>query len=217
MKQSKPVIGVTGGVGAGKSTVLRYLEKNYGVAVIMADEVGRELMAPGKSVYKALVENYGEGILKEAEAAPDQAGEETQGTRAIDTAVLAGIAFKDEDSQKRINAIEHPIIKEEIVHRIVEALACERVTGVVVEAALLKEGGLCELCDEVWYVYARRAVRVERLRKSRGYSVEKCRAILKRQLTDKAFRSIADVVIDNSGSSEMTGKKLDREMKRVLR
>lgn len=199
MKQSKPVIGITGGVGAGKSTVLQYLEKQYGVTVIMADEVGRELMAPGKSVYKALVENYGEGILK--------------ADGCIDTAAVAKIAFKDAESQQRINAIEHPIIKDEIVARIREAES----NMIVVEAALLKEGGLTELCDEVWYIYTQRDERIRRLMESRGYSEEKCRQVIKRQLTDKAFRSISDRVIDNSGDAEKTKKRIDREMKRILK
>lgn len=203
MKQNKPVIGVTGGVGAGKSTVLQYLKEKFGVTVIMADEVGRELMTPGGRVYRALVENYGSVILK-----PDD---------AIDTVVLASIAFKDAESQKRINAIEHPIIKEEIIARIADAVKDEKCCAVVVEAALLKEGGLTELCDEVWYVYTKPEIRIERLKASRGYSEEKCRSILKRQLSDRAFREIADRVIDNSKEAEKTQARLDREMKRILK
>ena len=194
----KTVIGITGGIGAGKSTVLNYISGHYDVFVIMADETGRELMKPGKSVYLALVAAYGEEILL-----PD---------KTINTAVLSEIAFKDEESQKKINEIEHPIIKEEIIREI--GASDKRI--VFVEAALLSEGGLLEICDHVVSVTARRLVRIGRLKKNRGYTLKKSRSILKRQLSDREFKKISDTVIKNNGNFSRTKRAADQMMERIL-
>ena len=196
-RNNKKVIGITGGIGAGKSTVLEYILQNYKVDVIRADEIGHILMEPGESVYEALVANYGRGILMFDDL--------------IDTEKLAAIAFKDAESQRRINEIEHPLIKEEILARIRYASA----PVVFVEAALLKEGGLTDVCDQVWYVTAPVEERIDRLIVSRSYSYEKCVSIMNRQLSEEAFAKIADAVINNGEDFYTTIQTVDQLMKKI--
>ncbi len=194
MRPNKYVIGLTGGVGAGKSTVLDYLKESYHVSVLKADEIGAELMRPGKSLFFALVESYGETILSE------------DGT--IDKKKLADIAFRDEASQKRINAIEHPVIREEIIRRIESCVN----DVIFLEAALLKEGDLLPVCKEVWLVTCDPEVRIGRLMSSRKYSREKCEQIIERQMSEKEFKSFSNLVITNNNNFEDTADLLDYHM-----
>ena len=194
MIQNKYVIGVTGGVGAGKSTVVKYISAFYRVEVIMADETGRELMKPGKRLFSALTEAYGEEIL-------DESGR-------IDTKKLSEIAFKDEESQEKINAIEHPVIREEIIDEIKNS----RYDVVFLEAALLIEGGLKEICDEIWLITATEETRIERLMKSRGYTEEKCRTLMALQMSDKEFKKHCTLVIHNNKDVEAMKEETDYYM-----
>ena len=196
MTQSK-TIGITGGVGAGKSTILSYIQQHYQVSVISADEVGKALMEPGCTVYQALVAYYGDVILH-----PD-------GT--INRPKLAEIGLKDEESQKVINSIEHPLIREEILNQIQASDA----PIVFLEAALLLEGNLTEICDEVWVVTANEETRIQRLMQDRGYTEENCRRIISRQLSDEAFREIADVLIQNDRKLSSVYRQVSKEMKRI--
>ena len=147
------VIGVTGGVGAGKSTVLDYLEKAYGARVILADVVGHEVMEPGKMAYKKIVEYFGEEVLG--------------GDRQIDRKMLGAIVFGDSEKLRILNGIIHPEVKQEILERVRQAKnAGEKY--VVVEAALLLEEKYDAFCDETWYIYTNEEIRRVRLRSSRG-------------------------------------------------
>ena len=176
------VYGVTGGIGAGKSEILRYISAHYECRVLKADEVGRELMRKGRSVYKALVQGFGPEILL-----PD--GE-------IDRAKLAEWIFSDPALQNKANEIEHPIIRDSIMRRIRRA----KERPIFLEAALLKEGNLIPLCQEVIVVTADREVRVERLMASRGYTREKSLRVMDGQLQSEEFLRLADHVIDTGGS-----------------
>lgn len=190
------VIGLTGGVGAGKSSVLSWMKEAYGVHVIVTDEVGRRLMEPGGASYGRLTAAYGEAILA------------ADGT--IQKEKLAGILFSDGEALKRVNGIVHPLVKQAVIEELEEIKKDGRCSYTVVESALLKEGGLLELCDEVWYLYASPEVRVERLMASRGYTRERCLSVIDRQLSEAAFRRMADAVIDNSGNFDETKKQIAR-------
>lgn len=189
--REKTVIGITGGIGSGKSTVLDYIRKRCRCHVIFADRVGKDLMKPGRSVYKAIVSAYGASVLRE--------------DGSIDTEALTKEAFKDEESILKLNAIEHPLIKKEILRRI----RITRKKLVFVEAALLQEGDLVPVCDEVWVVTAQLKTRILRLCTSRGYSEEKAEAFIRRQLSDAQFETIADRLIPNDGPFEETAKEID--------
>ncbi len=195
------LLGITGGVGAGKSRVLSTIKADFPVFLIEADEVGRELMEPGKAVFSALVAHYGEEILL-----PD-------GT--IDRKKLSDIGMKDEESQKTLNALEHPIIREEILRKIREIEKTHEKPVVLLEAALLVEGHLAELCDEVWYIFAPKEERIRRLMKSRGYSRKKALSIMARQLSYREFRAHSDYMIRNGSDFTITQAEIDRRMKEI--
>jgi len=186
----KKVIGVTGGIGAGKSTVLEYIKNNFPVTVLSADDIGKELMEPGQLVYEALVEHYGVSIL---------AGSQ------IDREKLAKIALATPESVQEINEIEHPIIRQEIQLRIMQAPT--RI--VFLEAALLAEGGLIPLCDEVMVVDAKEEIRIKRLMTGRGYSEEKCKSFMARQRNREDFKLLASVIIENNDDFEQTKQQIN--------
>lgn len=192
--ESHIVYGLTGGVGAGKSEILRHIAAHYECRIIKADDVGRELMQKGRSVYKALLAEYGEGILL-----PDG---------RIDRPKLAALLFSDPEALKKANEIEHPIIRDSIIRRI----ARTKQRHIFLEAALLKEGNLIPLCKEVIVAAADPEIRIRRLQASRGYSEEKSRAVMAEQLSSEEFLHIADHVIDTSGTLEETYEKTDRLM-----
>ena len=104
----------------------------------------------------------------------------------------------------------HPLVKTEVEREIASVRMRGEVSYVVVESALLKEGGLTECCDEIWYLYASTEVRIQRLMTSRGYTKERCLSVMDRQLSDTAFREIADAVIDNSGDFDDTKRQIAR-------
>lgn len=190
-------IGITGGVGAGKSTVLDYLRDKYHAYLIVADELAKELELPGHACYDALTEVFGNGIL-------DDDG-------YIDKKAFAAKIFSDPESLKKANGIIHPAVKTEILKRLQE----QEKAGTelfVVEAALLIEEKYDAILDELWYIYTDDAVRRERLKKSRGYTDEKIDSIMQQQLSEEAFRKHCSVVIDNSRSPEDT----HRQIKAVL-
>lgn len=194
MSKKTYVLGVTGGVGAGKSTVLNELKETYGAYVIQADEVGRRLRLPGMPIYNWMLSKYGSQVLK-----PD---------KTIDSARVAEIAFRDEISTARINEASHPLIREAILE---EIRGMEGGTKLIaLEAALLSEGNLLDLCDSVWYIYVPRETRILRLMETRGYSRERCASVIRRQKTDKAFRAEADHVLRNDGTPEKLKKRIAR-------
>ncbi len=185
------ILGITGGVGCGKSTVLDILQKEYGAYVIQADIVAHELMEPGQTSYKAIVEHFGQEILAE--------------DGHIDRKALGAIVFADEEKLALLNSLTHPAVKMEIRRRITES----QNIFIVIEAALLLEDHYDEICDEIWYVYADREVRFQRLAASRGYSREKSRSMMDNQMSDEELRCRCQAVIDNSGTLEETRKALE--------
>ncbi len=192
----KYVIGVTGPIGTGKSTVLRIL-RDLGAEVIDADAVAREVMRPGGAAYGAVVSEFGQDILT-----PE--GE-------IDRQRLAQIVFNDSKALRRLEHIVHPAVFEAIKQRI------ESTTRpiVAIEAIKLLEAGLSiSLCDEVWVVLADEEVQMARLRE-RGMSEEDARRRLAAQMPREAYRRHADVIIDNSGDLTSLRRQVENEWQRI--
>ncbi len=198
MRQNKKkVLGITGGVGAGKSTVLDYLRKRYGACVIQADEVGRTLQTPGHDCYDRIVELFGKEII------------DPQGNLRRD--VLASKVFADPAALARLNGIIHPAVKASVMEQIEEADGRSEDSFVAVEAALLLEAGYDDICDEIWYVYASEETRIARLMSSRGYSREKALRIMGNQMSEAEFRGRCKFVIDNDGDfMENTYEQIDK-------
>ena len=185
------ILGITGGVGCGKSTVLHYLEEAYGAFLIECDQVAKDLQEPGEACWQPMIDLFGEQI-----AGQDQ---------SIDRSAVAKMVFQNEDLRKKLNAIVHPAVKER-VQQLIEAHADSPL--IVIEAALLIEDGYKEICDELWYIYADEEIRASRLKASRGYSDEKIRDIMKSQNDDAVFRANCDYVIENNGDLEITRKQI---------
>lgn len=196
-KKKVHVLGITGGVGAGKSTVLGYLEKQYGAKVIMCDDVARLLQEPGQVCYQAMVDLFGKEVLQE--------------DGRFDRPKLAAKVFADKELLEKLNGIVHPAVKQ-YVREAVENSSPQ--TLVVIEAALLLEDNYGELCDEIWYIYTSDEVRRERLKASRGYSDERITQMMANQKPDAYFREKCQFIVNNSNECvEITYKQLDKGLK----
>lgn len=192
------LIGITGGVGCGKSEVLRYLEQTYSARVLLADDVANMLKEPGMPCYEPVIDCLGEQII----------GEDGK----IDKGKMAQAIFSDRSKLEAVNAIIHPAVRRYIEQEIVRERKIKMFGFFFLEAALLIEEHYDELLDEMWYVYAEEPVRRERLKASRGYSEEKIDSIMSKQLSEAAFRNACNFVLDNSGSFEDTKKQIDEKM-----
>lgn len=187
-------IGITGGIGAGKTEILNYIRQHYKCEIYLADEVAHLVKEPGTTCYDQLVELLGQEILQ-----PDG---------QIDKGRMAQRIFGDEDLLEQVNAMVHPAVKEYLLEHLELARQNPEVELFFVEAALLIEAGYKGLVDELWYIYAKEDVRRQRLRQSRGYSEEKITSIMAQQLSEEVFREQCDFVIDNSGSLEESIKQI---------
>ncbi|APV44597.1 dephospho-CoA kinase [Dehalogenimonas formicexedens] len=185
------VIGLTGGIGSGKSTVGAML-KDLGAAFIDADKVGHRLLREDNDIKWAIVSAFGEGILDANEA--------------IDRKTLAGIVFCDPEALKRLNAITHPAISQAVSEEVAE-LRSQGLKAVVVEAALLVEAGWMEQTDVIWLTVAPGDVILQRLVDRMGYSDAEARSRIACQTSDENRRRHATAVIDtNTSIDELKAK-----------
>lgn len=194
------VIGITGGVGAGKSTVLQYLEAKYDAFVIQADQVGHEVMEPGARCYDQVIGLFGKKIIKS--------------DKTIDRKMVSDVVFSEEKMLQKLNAVIHPAVKESIL----EALRREDAAGrelFVVEAALLLEERYQDFCDTVWYIHTEEEIRIQRLMESRGYTREKALSIIRNQKPEDFFRSHAAYVVVNNGDLEQTYQQIEEGVRKV--
>ncbi len=188
------VIGITGGVGAGKSAILTYLEKNYNSTVIQADMVAHEVKEPQGICYEPLVALLGSTVCDE--------------TGFIRRDLMAKMIFSDEKLLKSVNEIIHPAVKKVILDRIA---VCKK-DYVFVEAALLIEDGYLPYLDELWYIYAEEEVRYKRLQENRGYSDDKIKQIFEVQLQEERYRAESDFVIDNSRTLSEAYRQIEERL-----
>lgn len=192
------LIGITGGVGCGKSEVLRYLKETYHAQILLADDVANRLKDPGMPCYQPVIDCLGKQIL----------GKDGR----IDKGRMAQVIFSDKEKLRQINEIIHPAVRSYIEQEIEKQRKIKMFGFFFLEAALLIEEHYDQLLDEMWYVYADEAVRRERLRVSRGYSEEKTTSIMSKQLSEQRFRDACSFVLDNSGDFEETKKQIDKKM-----
>ena len=192
------VIGITGGVGAGKSEVLNIIRLLCSCIIVKADDLARSLEVRGEVCYRPLVELLGDEVL----------GDDGQ----IDAKKMAHMIFADgsEDLLAKVNAIVHPAVKERILSMIDDARADGEADYFFIEAALLIEDHYDKIVDELWYVYADEDVRRQRLKETRGYSDEKIDDIMSSQSSDEVFRKHCKVIIDNSSSLSVTRTRIER-------
>lgn len=184
-------IGLTGGIGSGKSTVAALLAAR-GAVVVDADRIAREVVEPGTPGLAAVVAAFGEEVLTS--------------DGALDRPALAAVVFADPDARARLDGIVHPLVRE----RATELTADLPEDAVVVQdLPLLVETGQAGAFDMVLVVQADLDTRVERLI-GRGMSEEDARARIAAQATDEQRRAVADVVLDNSGTREELAEQADR-------
>lgn len=191
------VIGITGGIGAGKSAILDFLQRNYKARIIQTDLVGHYLMEPGNGTYYPIIEHFGSRILN--------------GDMTVNRQKLGAIVREDFKEWEQLNRIVHPRVKEYVVGEIKKAEEAG-MEYLFVEAALLIEDHYDAICDELWYIYAEEGLRRKRLREVRGYTEEKIDQIFERQLKDEEFRKHCRVIIDNNGNLEETFRQIRKEL-----
>lgn len=193
-------IGITGGVGAGKSAILKYLTENYNCRVMLADNIAHDLMEPGGACYEKLRELFAEdGVFME--------------DGQINRPKMAQVLFSDDGKRKACDGIVHP----EVWNYLAQQAAMERERGVldllVSEAALPgdeKEGAICE---ELWYIYTSGENRRKRLKDNRGYSDEKIDSIFRSQMSEEEYRARCAAEIDNNQAPETAFRQIDELLK----
>lgn len=199
MRQNRPLfIGITGGIGAGKTEILGYIGKHYQCEIYLADEVAHRVKEPGTDCHRELLALLGTDILSK--------------DGQIDRRKMAEKIFSSPELLTKTNEILHPAVRVYLLERLREARETGETELFFVEAALLIECGYGGLVDEMWYVYADREVRRARLRASRGYSEERIEGIMSKQLSEEEFRESCDFIIDNSGSLEDSCRQIDRKL-----
>lgn len=180
------VIGITGGIGSGKSLVAEIMIKKYNAYFINTDRIAYEQMLPGEISYNGVVEYFGREILNE------------DGT--IDRSKLAKIVFNDSTKRLKLNSLTHPNVLKEVEREIEKKRAEKNVRYCIIETALMIESGYDVVCDEVWYVHCPAEIRRQRLKLNRGYSDEKIDAIFASQKKEEDFFKKYHKVIYNDGN-----------------
>ena len=189
------VIGLTGGIASGKSTVARMLER-FGAVIIDADLLSREVVAPGAPAYEAIVAAFGSGVVN-----PD---------RTLNRPELGRLVFADPGARKRLENITHPAIARRAEERLAEC-RMKSIPLVVYVAPLLIEAARTSLVDEVWVVYADEATQLERLMQRDGIGADDARRRLAAQMPMDEKVTYGRVVIDNRG----TARELEQTVREV--
>lgn len=179
------VIGITGGVGSGKSTVIDYISKITNADVILTDNLAKKLMEPENASYIEVVKNFGDEILN-----PD---------KTINRKKLGKIVFNDNEKLELLNKCTHPYV----CNYLIDYIAKNSDKLIVIESALLFDCEIAEMCDETWYIYASKENRRERLKTSRNYSDEKIDQMMASQKSDEFFKEKATIVIENNDIKQM--------------
>lgn len=178
------IIGITGGVGAGKTEILKYIEENFNSRIVRADEVAHLLEQPGQECYEQLIDLLGNQLLNV--------------DKTINKGKMAEIIFQNSHILAQVNKIIHPAVKQYILQQIEIEKKINRIDFFFIEAALLIEEHYDVIVDEMWYIYAEQKVREERLARTRNYSAQKIADIMRGQLGEAEFRKHCSVVISNN-------------------
>ncbi|HJB89751.1 MAG TPA: dephospho-CoA kinase [Candidatus Blautia excrementigallinarum] len=194
------IIGLTGGVGAGKSTVLRCLETEWSAYTIQADLVGHRIIEPGERCYDRMTELFGKQIIKN--------------DKTIDRRMVSDVVFGNEEMRLKLNSLLHPAIKAYILEKLEEEQKAGRKIAVV-EAALLLEDHYDAFCDKIWYVYTEKEIRIKRLMESRGYTRDRAENMIASQASDAFFRKHADFIIENNGDLKETYRQIEEGIREL--
>ena len=180
------VIGITGGIGSGKSRVLDILSDRYSAYVVEADKVAKKLMLPGNEAYNKVVRCFGRDIL-------------SADNHEIDAKKLGSLVMNDTAALEKLNSIVHPAVKEYIL-RDIKAQRDNGVDYYIIEAALLIQDNYTEICDEIWAVITDKETRISRLMSNRGYSRKKAEDFIKNQPDELFYKNGSNRIIMNNGT-----------------
>ena len=187
------IIGLTGGIGTGKSTVSNFLrEQNF--AIVDADLISREVVEPGKPLLKELEEAFGSEIINE--------------DGSLNRKGLAAIVFNDVKQRKLMDSIMHKEILAEMRRCMEDFQEQGTHQGIIIDAPLLFEIGLEKWCGQVWLVTADMDIRIQRVCARDNAVPEEVEARIRNQMSDDEKRKLSDVILDNSGSLESLHKQL---------
>jgi dephospho-CoA kinase len=189
------LLGVTGGIATGKTTVARLLEEK-GAPIIDFDVLAREVVEPDRPAWKQIVAYFGEQVLQE--------------DRALDRKKLSGIVFSDPEKKKKLEGFTHPMIGRVYIQRLTEIVARDPEAIVQVVVPLLLEVNMQHLFHKILLVYAPRKVQIERLTKRDGISTMEAEKIVASQLPIDEKVGYADFVIRNEGDLARTREQVDR-------
>ncbi len=194
MKQRR-LIGLTGGIATGKSTVSNYLAEKYQIPVLDADVFAREAVAPGSNILAAIFTRYGERVkLSDG---------------SLDRAALGNIIFNDSQEKHWLESQIHPYVRD----RFTSELAKITTETIVLSIPLLFEANLTHLVTEIWVVFCDEATQLQRLQKRNNLSLEQAKTRLKNQLPLTQKIALADVVLDNNSDLASLYQQCDRHFR----
>ncbi len=195
MEAGHPLVGLTGGIACGKSTVAAYLREK-GCPVINADRIGHIVLNPGQTSYYQILEIFGEGILTE--------------NKEINRKALGNIIFNDKKAREQLNQITHPPIAQLIEERLLDLTSfLDSGKPVFLEAALLIESQWRSRCDQIWVVTAPKDQILQRLQLRNGLTPEQAQSRIDSQLRQEERLPYADVVLENQGLLADLMKQVD--------
>lgn len=202
MRQNKDsmVLGVTGGIGSGKSTVSQIL-RDLGAEIIDADVISRQIVMPGENALEELVNTFGTDIV-------DEFGQ-------LKRKRLAEMVFEDEDMLQKLNCIMHNHVAKKIQARVNE-LAKQKSMIIVIDAPIPIKTGFLDLCDQVWTVSARMELRIDRIIKRSGLTYNEAVSRIKSQISEEEYISIANTVIYNNGDYLQLKEEVKNKFNSIL-
>ncbi len=202
MKQRR-LIGLTGGIATGKSTVSNYLAEKYQIPVLDADVFAREAVAPGSDILAAIFTRYGDLAEGEARSEPIKLSD-----GSLDRAALGNIIFNDSQEKQWLESQIHPYVRD----RFTSELAKITAETVVLSIPLLFEANLTHLVTEIWVVFCDEATQLQRLQKRNNLSLEQAKTRLKNQLPLTQKIALADVILDNNSDLASLYQQCDRHI-----
>lgn len=186
------IIGITGGIGSGKSTISKILKEQYNAYIIDTDSIAHRLMSNGNVSYELILEYFGEEILNE--------------DKEINRVKLGQVVYDNKEKLLKLNSFTHPYVMDHVKDLIRIHKDSHSIIGV--ETALPLEANLISFCDEIWFVQASNDIRRKRLMESRGYSKEKIDAIFSKQISDSEYEKLSTHIIHNDGNMDKILKEI---------
>lgn len=192
------VIGVTGGIGSGKSTVSKILFE-LGAQVIDADVIARDIIRKGQRAYNDIIDYFGAGILDK--------------NKEIDRKKLAAEVFNNKEKIEALNSITHKSVARVIIEKLEDFK--KKYETIVIDAPIPIEHGFLDIANEVWVVVSDREKRIERVMKRSGLTYDEVVERINAQLSDDHYSGLADLIIRNDGTYEELEKNIKRTLSRL--